>query len=357
MWKVIIRVDASQDIGSGHVMRCLTLAYQLQNCGHQVKFICREADGDLENYIREQGFEVRLLPYIKSNIWEWMKENYKQDVNETTQLLKNEMIDLLIVDHYSIDEKWEKVLSKYVKKIMVIDDLANRRHHCDLLLDQNYYKNKEIRYQKYISNETIQCLGPNFMLVREEFYASYSTNQQPTIFIFFGSVDQTNETLKVLKALGKLQKKRFFHIITVVGSINPKRYEIEAYCQSLSSCEFHCQVDNMAELMAKAHFSITSGGTITWERAMMGLMGIVITVADNQIELTENLNEQQAICYLGESIQVSEEMIYNQVLEIFQKPNLLKTWQVNMNKIFNKEYVMKKPLLEKINEVMADVRY
>lgn len=109
--------------------------------------------------------------------------------------------------------------------------------------------------------------------------------------------------------------------------------------------------------MAKAHFSITSGGTITWERAMMGLMGIVITVADNQIELTENLNEQQAICYLGESIQVSEEMIYNQVLEIFQKPNLLKTWQVNMNKIFNKEYVMKKPLLEKINEVMADVRY
>lgn len=357
MMQVVIRVDASQDIGSGHVMRCLTLANQLQSQGYTIKFICRRANGDLEKYIKEQGFQVLVLPFIKYNIWKWMEDYYKQDANETIQLLNNEIVDLLIVDHYSIDEKWEKELSKYVKKIMVIDDLANRYHDCHLLLDQNYYRNEQVRYQKYISNDTVQCLGPNFMLVREEFYKSYSKNQQTTIFVFFGSVDQTNETLKVLKVLSKLQQKCFFHIITVVGSINPHRYEIEAYCQLLSSCEFHCQVNNMAELMARAHFSITSGGTVTWERAMTGLMGIVITVADNQIELTESLNERNALCYLGDSTTVSEKMIYDQVLEILHKPSILKTWQINMNKIFNKEYVMKKPLLKKINEVMADVRY
>lgn len=347
---IAIRVDASIDIGSGHVMRCLTLAEQFRENGDTVKFICRKTQGSMESVIRKQGFHVDLLIEQQSDIWNWMKNNYESDAIETAKILDGKRLDLLIIDHYGIDEKWENQFQNY--KLMVIDDLANRAHNCDILLDQNFYKNANTRYKKYISNKTITCLGPKYMLIRKEFYLEYEKNPETTIFVFFGSMDKTNETLKTLKALKKLQQSYNFGVIVVVGNSNPHKENIKNYCMNMDSCEFYCQVNNMAELMAKCHFSITSGGTITWERSMVELPGLIIVVADNQLELANNLVEINACGLLGETENVTEKDILKAVEYLLNDRTVLEEWLINLNKIVDKNKLMNNPILEKINEVL-----
>ncbi len=347
---IAIRVDSSIDIGSGHVMRCLTLAEQFRECGNQVEFICRKAKGSMEMIIEHQHFDVISLPEIDTDILTWMENNYEVDANETLNILSTRNIDLLVIDHYGIDSKWENKFNNY--KLMVIDDLANRSHTCDFILDQNFYKNAEKRYEKYISNKTITCFGPKYMLIRKEFHLNYEKRSNKTIFVFFGSMDQKNETLKTLKALKRLQRKYYFGIIVVVGQSNPHKEEIESYSKRLRDCEFYCQVTNMAELMGECHFSITAGGTITWERSVMDLPGIIIVVAENQVELTENLVEINASGFLGESEYVTEESIAHAIESILENPKILEQWLLNMNKIVNKKDILNQPILEKIKEGM-----
>ena len=139
-----------------------------------VSFICREHKGNLINYILESGFHVHALkegvePVSKiTNYAEWLGVSYEQDANETIEFLKNRHIDWMIVDHYSIDIKWEKLVSSYYKKLMVIDDLANRRHCCNILLDQTYGRKKN-DYDFLTNSEAILLLGPKYALLRKEF--------------------------------------------------------------------------------------------------------------------------------------------------------------------------------------------
>lgn len=352
---IYIRVDASIDIGSGHVMRCITLAKQLDSNNFNVVFICREADGDLEELIISEGFIVKLLPKIEVNIWKWMKVNAIKDALETLEVINNEPVHLLVVDHYGIDQSWEKQFLN--TKIMVIDDLANRKHFCDVLLDQNYYVNSRDRYKAIVQKKTILCLGPKYALLRDEFFQEYKKNKMLSIFIFFGASDLLNETMKCINALLYLNKKYTFHVVLVVGEQNPNKEELQKSIKNLKSYEFHCQVKNIAELMSKCHFSITAGGTITWERAALGLAGGVIVVADNQLKLTESLVSENATGYIGESKDVDEFDIINFVQNVIENPKLLLDWTGNINRIVQVKEKENLPIIQVINEVLFDAKY
>ncbi|WP_102692920.1 UDP-2,4-diacetamido-2,4,6-trideoxy-beta-L-altropyranose hydrolase [Rummeliibacillus pycnus] len=346
---VYIRTDASIQIGSGHIMRCLTLAKQLKAEGMQVTFICRNVEGHMIDYICNQGFNVQELPKIfNNNVWGWTKENWSQDASETSQIINDNLADLLIVDHYSLDKKWEGKLRNHTKKLMVIDDLANRVHDCDVLLDQNYYKNFQGRYKNLVPENCILCLGPNYLLLRDEFWnikiSKFQKGNQ-RIFVFFGSVDATNETEKALIALQKLSKKYHFSIDVVVGDNNKNKILIEDFCKEINNCHYYCQINNMAELMSKATFSLGAGGTITWERAFLNLPSLVISVADNQDEIAQALNDEHAIMFLGKSSYSNEEDIYNAVEKVLKDDSILKELSMNMKKIINKNVVEQKPLL------------
>ena len=155
----VIRADASTSIGSGHVMRCLTLAHRLKKEKNaKVVFVMRVLPGNLIGVVEKQGFEVlKLLPanqkYSLSGYGLWLTVPMEVDARQTIDLLQPylrehgcDVVDRLIVDSYALDEQWELMLRPYCREIMVIDDLANRRHDCDILLDQNFYLNKDVRY-------------------------------------------------------------------------------------------------------------------------------------------------------------------------------------------------------------------
>ncbi|HHW36021.1 MAG TPA: UDP-2,4-diacetamido-2,4,6-trideoxy-beta-L-altropyranose hydrolase [Bacillales bacterium] len=295
---ILIRADASIEIGSGHVMRCLTLADMLKEEGATIYFNCREMEGHLCDLIEAKGYQCLRNLNIKQMF------DQKTDAIETLRLINSTGLrfNLIIIDHYQIDEQWEQVVRKAVPKIMVIDDLANRRHDCDLILDQNYFNKFETRYDGLISENCRKLLGLKYLLLRPEFYEDNLTeeNKNETIIdvlIFYGGSDPTNETLKVLDALDLIDITGFA-IHVVVGSSNSNRELIESRCKE-RHYHFYVQINYLAELMRKADLALGAGGVTMWERCYLGLPSVVTVVANNQRESTEAAAEAGAVWNLG----------------------------------------------------------
>lgn len=324
---IFIRVDASFEIGTGHVMRCLTYAMEQRKKGHFVSFICRKALGDCIELIQQKGFKVYALHTVEEDLWNYTKENWKKDANETKEILKQTSVQQVVVDHYALDEKWEKAIRPFTEQIMVIDDLANRKHDCDLLLDQNFYLNMNNRYEGLVPHHTKLLLGPKYALLRDEFKIARSkikpfNGKVERLFIFFGGSDPTNETEKTLRAIKSLIEKYQFIVDVVVGNSNLNKGAIRNFCE-LNGLNFYCQINNIAELMVNADLAIGAGGSTNWERAYLSLPSIVISVADNQKVIAEHLNEKGIIYYLGTSPNVTEHMIKDAVEKLYNNPNLI----------------------------------
>lgn len=355
---VVIRTDASLEIGTGHVMRCITLAKQLEREGANITFICRNFPGNSISYLQSQGFHVHALTlHENQNHWQWMRENWKQDAEETKLTITNlnKKIGLLIVDHYGLDAKWESKLRSDVNHIMVIDDLADRSHDCDLLLDQNYYLNMQIRYKGLVSDSCVQLLGPNYALLRDEFLSldPQKINRDrnvKNILVFFGGTDPTGETIKTLQAIQRLNFSDVeFNV--VVGVTNPRKGQIEKMCKSIPDVTFNCQVNNMAELMVKADLAIGAGGTTSWERCFLGLPSITIIVADNQKELSKAVAEKGAMYCLGTSTEVATKDINEKITELCNNPMKRSEMIQSCWKIVNPKYVKERLVIENIMEL------
>lgn len=316
---IIFRVDATVDIGSGHVMRCLTLAEKLKLYGHNIEFICRKANGNLFFEIEKRGFYINKLPLIEGSIWEWTSKYWEIDFQQTKILLDSREVDLIIIDHYSLDEKWEKSIYDYTKKVMVIDDLANRKHFCDILLDHNYYLNCDSRYDLLLSNSTIKMLGPNFALLKDDFFNRTTEFNDDIILISFGGSDPTNETLRIIEILsGKFRDKKFK---IVVGSNNIQKDKIKCLVQRQDNMEYLFNIGNMAEEMRRANFVIGAGGVSALERIALGIPALVITVAENQIEIAENLALGNSIKYLGNYNEIENDVILRAIKTLINNKN------------------------------------
>ena len=296
-------------------MRCLTLADELRKTGATVIFITFNLQEDWAALISGRGFLLGHLPSkerdkicaeptdLSSPVW-------RLDALNTQKILEGfGRPDWLIVDHYALDAKWESVLRPHVGKIMVIDDLADREHDCDLLLDSNFYEDSERRYEALVPPSCARLLGPKYALLRPEFrrlreVSSIQSKQGFRILISFGGSDPTGETLKVLTAIAASGLKGT-QFDVVVGSWNRERSAIEQLCAQIPGANYLFNVDDMASLMANAALYVGAGGTTTWERCCMKLPGIVIAVAANQISCSIALAERGAQVYLGESAEVS----------------------------------------------------
>ena len=321
---IVIRVDASAQIGTGHVMRCLVLAEEMKEKGANVEFICREHSGNLIEFIsKEKGFPVQPLPIdikngekggFETQYESWLGGTWESDAEFVSQVLqkRTQPVDWMIVDHYLLDSGWEQKLRPLVKKIMVIDDLADRSHDCDLLLDQNFHL-KNNRYQSLIPKYCFQLLGPQYALLREEFRKARNNLRKRTgaikrILVFFGGADLTNETKKTFEAICQLNRSDIA-VDIVIGHANPHRKQLEQLISPFSNSKLHVQINNMAEFIAEADLGIGAGGTTIWERFCLGLPSLVMTIAENQEYVINNLHRQGYLTHLGKNQVVSSENI------------------------------------------------
>jgi UDP-2,4-diacetamido-2,4,6-trideoxy-beta-L-altropyranose hydrolase len=293
---VVFRTDASTALGSGHVMRCLTLAEELRSHGADVAFVCRTHDGHMSDLIADRGFIVFRLAAAdpEARRGAVVATSWQEDAAQTQAALQTAGVtpDWLVVDHYALDRRWETVLRSRVRRIMVIDDLADRPHDCDLLLDQNFDSPLHSAYARLLPSAARLLLGTEFALVRREFEVHRScalarrNGQLRRVLVSMGGTDPANDTAMALAGLAT-QAGEGVALDVVIGAGNPHRQAVRRLCDDIPSTELHIQTAHMAELMTRADLAITAGGSTTWERCVLGMPAIVTIQSDDQAPIAK----------------------------------------------------------------------
>lgn len=314
--RAVFRTDSSQEIGTGHVMRCLTLADGLALTGVECHFICREHPGNIIERIHDKGYRVHTLAYDRESKAirntaplhsHWLGGTQDEDAQHCIGIIKQLSIDWIIVDHYALDVCWEQPLSPWCNKMMVIDDLADRKHNCDLLLDQTFGRNAT-HYQSLVPKRCKILCGSPYSLIRPEFalLRSYSLRRRKNahssnILISMGGIDKDNVTGKILSVLNTCILPNDCKITVVMGSKAP--WLAEVYQQSskmLYMTTIRVDVSDMARLMADCDLAIGAAGGTSWERCCLGVPTIMLILAENQRSIAEGLNSIGAACLLDE---------------------------------------------------------
>lgn len=312
--KVVFRADASLQIGSGHVMRCLTLADVLKQRGAECHFLCRAHVGHLIELIRSKGHVVHVLPCKPECPVDsdgpahaaWLGATQEQDAQACRSILQVLEPEWLIVDHYGLDARWETALRPFCRRLMVIDDLADRPHDCDLLLDQNLGR----RASDYESLTPAKCTvlaGPQYALLRPEFAAqreySLKRREHPrlrNLLITMGGVDQPNATGRVLETLKDCPLPDDCRISVVMGAQAPWLEQVRATTAEMPwPSEVLVNVADMAQRMADCDLAIGAAGSTSWERCCLGVPTLMVVLAGNQTSIGNALHRSEAAVLVG----------------------------------------------------------
>ncbi|HSV31129.1 MAG TPA: UDP-2,4-diacetamido-2,4,6-trideoxy-beta-L-altropyranose hydrolase [Atribacteraceae bacterium] len=311
---VVFRVEASPIIGSGHLMRCLTLARQIRKRGAGVLFVMRDLPGHLATLVERAGLPVTLLPApaagrepieLLTTHSHWLGVHWETDARQTLDVVaQHGPVDWLVVDHYAIEKRWEQILRPVSGRILVIDDLADREHECDVLLDQNYLTGLATRYHNRVPAHCLTFLGPRYALLRDEFLQArkqslHRTGRIEKILVFFGGYDPANATGLALRSIAALERPEIT-VEVVVGEANPHSGEISELCRSSPRFRFHRQIENIAELMNHSDLGLGAGGATMWERCYLGLPSLVLILAENQRNTTLSCAHYGAVENLGD---------------------------------------------------------
>lgn len=325
---IVFRVDSSFEIGTGHVVRCLTLARQLAKRGVKSIFVCREHNGNLIPLIIKNGFEVIVLckkPQITretnsvcngSQYENWLGDLWFEDAKQIKLALIQRSVDWIIVDHYGIDFRWESYLKRFAK-IMVIDDLVDRQHNCDLLLNQNYLPDIASKYKKIVPENCRLLLGTEYAILHAEYAKLHSelnikSGRVRRVLVYFGGFDLDNVTGKVVSAFVSLNPKNL--IVDIVLSSKAHHFKaVASLIENYNYINLHVDLPALADLMAGADLAIGACGSSVWERCCLGLPTLVITVADNQIQIADQLAKAGVIDLLGHQNQISNKIILEKI--------------------------------------------
>jgi len=289
--------------------------------------------------VRERGFEAHLLPSFEDSLlavladldetsyFSHLSQRWDTDASQTQKAIGTDRFDWLVVDHYALDQRWEGTMRAISKRVMAIDDLANRHHDCDLLLDQNLVGNWESRYLGLIPDRCGQMLGPEFSLLQDAYRSARSIvlpRQAPVrrILVYFGGADSSNLTGLTLDAFRTVPRAEL-SLDVVVSSSSPWIQSIRAQAAQDARVQIHDTVPSLAALMLQADLSIGACGTTTWERCCLGLPSLAITLAPNQVPIAEELDRRGIVRWLGHKDRIDVKLISDAVVQAIHEPCLV----------------------------------
>lgn len=305
--KAIFRCDASLKMGTGHVMRCLSLADTLQRHGATCQFISRAHPGHLFDLIASKGYVVHDLAHDTAHAG-WLGASQEAEAQACLAILAEHHPDWLIVDHYALDDSWEVAMNPHCDQLMVIDDLADRIHHCDLLLDQTLDRSPTA-YAGWVPSGCELLCGTQYAMLRPEFArlrtSSLSRREHPSLqhlLVSMGGVDQDNATGDVLRAIEASALGSQVRVTVVLGPSAPWRSSVMAQAASMSlPTTVKIGVGDMASLMLDSDLAIGAAGATSWERCCLGLPSIMIMLADNQRATAAALRQKRAAISLDKN--------------------------------------------------------
>jgi len=312
-----IRVDASHRIGSGHVMRCLTLAGALRDRGDSVTFVTRKHLGHMVRHIEEAGHPVLCLeaPPAEGRSADpddhrsWLGVAEEDDAEEVLRVLDGKgPLEWLIADHYAVGERWESALRERAGSIAVFDDLADRQHDVDVLVDQTAGRRHE-EYRPLVPDHAQLLLGPMYAPLRPEFarlrrraLARRRADPQPQrLLVMMGGFDPDHATSLVLDRLGQGRLPASTRLEVIMGPSAPALERVRAIASDMPwPTTVVVGVSDIAERMAAADLAIGAAGTTSWERCCLGLPSLVMTIAENQSRIAEEIAQAGAAIHVGQ---------------------------------------------------------
>lgn len=323
----VFRADASLQIGSGHVMRCLTLADALSARGVRSHFICQDLGGDLVDLVGARGYGVSVIrsrsdlgPAVsasqnKDSSADWSSIDQVEDARATAAVLGDDICDWLVVDHYSLAAEWEQMMRPHCRRLLVIDDLAHRHHNCDVLVNQNLGRTTA-DYVNLVPSGCLLLIGAQYALLRPEFskLREYSLRRRSPprlkhLLVSMGGVDQDNATGAVLEALKRTDLPSDCTITVVLGLRAPWLEKVKAQASTMPwNCVVRVNIDGMAKIIADSDLVIGAVGGTAWERCCLGAPSLLVVLAENQRSGATALDASGSGRLLGEIEDISSNL-------------------------------------------------
>lgn len=321
-----IRVDSSTRIGTGHLVRCLTLARNLISRGEEAIFLCQRLEGDVTDLLKSAGFEVLYLEF--DQVGKVAFEN--RDAIESLRLIRNRSVNRVILDHYDLSLDWEELIGRQVDDLTVIDDFTHRQHHCDLLLNQNLVPPNDESYSISANGAAHALIGPKYALLQHQYallrlIRSIEDSNVKRISVFMGGSDPDNVTELALRSLVSMEMTNIA-IDVVIGSANPHRTQLLSRFGDNQSITFHSNLSSLAPLFNESDLAVGAGGTTNWERMCLGVPSIVMDIAENQREICVELARAGLIEHIGSSHTILPINIQNAIEKLFSNVNLRKQY-------------------------------
>lgn len=344
MARILFRCDASLSIGTGHVMRCRTLARVLALRGAEVLFVCRRQPGDLISLLMQE-FAVLALPeqplavthelFGRKLYRAWLGCSQDMDVADCLEALlvaETTSFDWVVVDHYGLDATWEKkflgdMFGDVNPKLLVIDDLADRPHEADVLLDQNFVgEHTEHRYQGLVDLNCRMLLGPHYALLGPEYALLHplvpSRTELRRVMVFFGGVDISNFTRLAIIAL-MVPEYADVEVDVVLGRQSLHKEQLIEFCSQKPNIKLHEPLPSLAGLITRADLAIGAGGATFLERACLGLPSLVIVISENQYATSRAYAKKINAPNLCQPASTTSNQLRNEMKSIYDDPCLL----------------------------------
>ena len=287
---VLFRCDGGPDIGIGHVMRCRSLAAAF----------------------RERGWASAFAMSQASAVW-FVEDNpiVVPEGRIGAAAVKSIMVetnaDCLVVDHYALDEGFERQAAPAGTLTIAIDDLANRPHDCDILIDTNPAR-IAADYAAHITPRAQLLLGSQYALLRPEFaqlrrapddICRFAPRQ---VLAAVGGADPGNVSARLLEAVPQLSAAGM-RTTLIVGHANPRRTDLAERARAVRA-EVVCNPPDPVALMANADIAICGAGTTCLEFACLGVPTVALILADNQRAIAGAMHDAGAARVLdGDSLQ------------------------------------------------------
>ncbi|RGP41830.1 UDP-2,4-diacetamido-2,4,6-trideoxy-beta-L-altropyranose hydrolase [Altererythrobacter insulae] len=298
-------------------MRCLTLADALAERGVLCGFVTRKPPGNIVARIVEHGHRIELLATpqeAKSELAQsarpysqWLGVPMAHEVEQSTEAINRLSPDMVIVDHYALDHIWHQRVCAG-RTVMAIDDLADRQHDCNLLLDQNFGR-RPTDYDSLVPPGAKLLVGPEYALLRPEFRANrqaslerrQTVRHRTHILISMGGADQENSTGRILDTLSRSSHAKRIDVTVVLGSAAPHLESVHKQAEQMPfPATVLSDVGDMASLLVDIDMAIGAAGGSVWERCCLGVPSLLLVIADNQRPATIALNEAKVAASIGD---------------------------------------------------------
>lgn len=310
---LLIRADASPQIGTGHVMRCLALAQAWQESGGTTLFALANGTSTLEVRLLSEGMKICHLTALPGSA---------DDAAQTIKLARELKAAWVVIDGYHFSAAYQHAIKQAGLRLLFIDDYGHTKYYyADLVLNQNISADESLYANR--ESHTRLLLGTRYALLRREFWPwrGWRRKSSPVarkVLVTMGGSDPENVTLKAMQALQNLKGDEL-ETVVVVGSGNLYAGTLQSNIRNRQTC-LVSNISNMAELMAWADLAISAGGSTCWELAFMGLPSIILVLADNQRLIAKQLSALGWAVNLGWHHDISSAQVLQALTSLLVAP-------------------------------------